>query len=71
MSKGDGQVKKTKNNGGTMMAGSITMTMPWYTPNVSAANFGCQKQGRDSHPPYCPQLTPCDFLLFLRMKSQL
>jgi hypothetical protein len=70
MSEGASQAEKTKNNGGTM-TGSFTMTMPWCTPNVSAANFGRQKQRCDSHPPYCPHLTPCDFLLCLRMKSQL
>jgi len=53
------------------MTGSFTMNVPRCTTNVSAANFGCQKQGRDSHPPYYPHMTPCDFLLFLRMKSQL
>jgi hypothetical protein len=54
--------KNTKNNGGNM-------TMPWCALEVSAANFGCQTQGCDSHPHYCPHLTPRDFLLFLRLKS--
>jgi hypothetical protein len=58
------------NNGGST-TGSFTMTMPRRTPNVSAANIGCQKQGCDSNPLYCPHLTSCDFLLFLRIKSQL
>ena len=62
--------ENTKNNGGTMI-GSFTTTVPWCTTDVSAADFGCQKQGYDSHPPYCLHLTPCDFLLLLRMKSQL
>jgi len=56
---------------GAAVIGSFATIMALPTRPCVCSSFWQKKMTVISHPPYSPNLVPCDFFLFPHMKSQM